>query len=145
LMSVFDPSRDGERLAVDFDWDKQSVVLVALRDDVPVGVLKMVVHPIGADNSTGPYRNGDAILTEGKVLEFGVRQDARRQGIGTALQHAAITRARQLGCYQLRSHSGGDRAENHALKIALGFAIDPIVRGDDRRGAYFILPLRREA
>src|SRR3954464_4089153 len=75
LLSVFDAARDGERLAVDFDWDKQSVVLVALRDDQPVGVLKMVVHPIGADNNCGPYCDGDRVLTEGKVLEFGVRPD----------------------------------------------------------------------
>src|ERR1051326_7877833 len=121
LMSVFDPSRDGERLAVDFEWDTQSLVLVALRENVPVGVLKMVVHPIGADNKCGPYRDRNTILTEAKVLEFGVRADMRRQGIGTALQRAAIARARELGCYQLRSHSGGDRAENHALKIAMGF------------------------
>lgn len=142
LMSVFDASPDGERLAVDFEWDKQAVVLVALRDDVPVGVLKLVVHAIGADNGTGPYCDRQGVLNEAKVLEFGVRQDVRRQGVGTALQRAAIVRARELGCYQLRSHSGGDREGNHALKIALGFAIDPIVRGDDRHGAYFILPLR---
>lgn len=144
LLSVFDLSRDGERLAIDFEWDKQSIIFVAIHNDVPVGVLKMVVHAIGADNNCGPYSDERGILTEGKVLEFGVRPDMRRRGIGTALQRAAITRARQLSCYQLRSHSGGDRTENHALKISLGFAIDPIVRGNDRDGAYFILPLRRE-
>ena len=49
--------------------------------------------------------------------------------------------AQRLGCYQLRSHSSGDNTANHQLKLAMGFALHRIERGDDQRGAYFIMPL----
>ena len=50
--------------------------------------------------------------------------------------------ARQLGCYQLRSYSSGDKEANHRLKIAMGFAMHRTVRGNDQQGAYFVMPLQ---
>jgi GNAT superfamily N-acetyltransferase len=85
--------------------------------------------------------NGETLI-EAKIMAFGVASGWRRRGIGRALQEATITHARGLGCYQVRSHSGGKSDANHQLKLAMGFAIHPIVRGEDREGCYFIMPLR---
>jgi GNAT superfamily N-acetyltransferase len=87
------------------------------------------------------WLNGERLI-EAKVIAFGVDETHRRKGIGRALQEMLIRRACALHCYQVRSHSGGEHLENHALKLAMGFGVHPIVRGDDDRGAYFILPLR---
>jgi GNAT superfamily N-acetyltransferase len=129
---------------VDFsaDFHQSNHVLVAMRGDEIAGFLRFVVQAIGPDMDCPPVRLGDATLTEAKILAFGVAPAQRRQGVGRALQLAAIERARRLGCWQVRSHSGGDSTANHQLKLALGFGVQPIVRGDDRRGAYFVLPLK---
>jgi hypothetical protein len=44
--------------------------------------------------------------------------------------------------HPLRSHSGGSHAANQQLKLSMGFRVHPIVRDDDARGAYFVLPLQ---
>jgi GNAT superfamily N-acetyltransferase len=85
---------------------------------------------------------GGIALTEAKVMAFGVADEWQRHGIGRGLQEAAITQARTIGCYQVRSHSSGKADANHRLKLAIGFAIHPIIRGEDRQGSYFLLPLR---
>ena len=139
---LFDSEEDAEQLRTDFPWEERAVFLVALVEGAPVGLLKLVVHRIGADMGTPEVSHRGSVLYEGKVMEFVVRPEHRRRGIGRGLQKAAIAKARELGCYQLRSHSGGDRVENHQLKLSLGFAIDPIIRGDDDKGAYFLLPLQ---
>ena len=46
-----------------------------------------------------------------------------------------------MGCYQIRSHSSGDNQANHYLKLSLGYGVHPIIRGEDQRGVYFVLPL----
>ncbi len=81
-------------------------------------------------------------LVEAKVLAFGVLAPYRRRGIGRALQQEALQRTRAQGCYQLRSHSGGDHLKNHQLNLSMGFGVHPVVRGADRHGVYFVLPLR---
>jgi GNAT superfamily N-acetyltransferase len=75
------------------------------------------------------------------VMAFAVVETHRRQGIGRALQTEALRLAQRLGCHQLRSHSSGSNVANHQLKLAMGFAIHRIVRGDDHQGAYFTKPL----
>ncbi len=151
LAALFDSAPDeGSQLYRDFEWEERVVFLVAVMEDAnrprPVGLLKLVVHPIGADMGRyGPVLLGEEVLREGKVMEFVVHSESRRRGIGRALQERAVEEARALGCYQLRSHSGGDRAENHQLKLSMGFAIDPVVRGEDTGGPYFLLPLRGAA
>jgi GNAT superfamily N-acetyltransferase len=142
LGALFDRAEDAAGLWEDFDWEEQVLFLVALWGGEPAGLLKLTVHPIGADMGTEPVRLRGETLREAKVMEFVVAPARRRRGLGRLLQEAAIARARGLGCYQLRSHSGGDRAENHRLKLAMGFAVDPIIRGGDHAGAYFLLPLR---
>jgi GNAT superfamily N-acetyltransferase len=126
------------------EWHVSTHVLVALMDGAPAGMLRFVVQPIGPDAGCEPVAMNGKPLIEAKVLAFGVLESCRRKGIGRALQLKLIERARALGCYQVRSHSGGDHPENHHLKLSLGYAVQPIVRGDDTRGAYFILPLRAQ-
>ena len=122
-------------------WHRSAHLLGALDGGAVAGFLRFVVQEIGPELDRPPVMLGDRALTEAKVLAFGVLPAFRGRGLGRALQEAAIARARQLGCHQVRSHSGGANTENHQLKLSLGFGIHPIVRGEDTTGAYFILPL----
>ena len=125
------------------EWHFSSHVLVARRGSEILGFLRFVIQDIGPDMDCPPVQWKGETLREAKVIAFGVLPDRRRQGIGRNLQEALRQRAQELGCYQIRSHSSGDNLENHQLKLALGYGVHPIIRGDDRRGVYFILPLRR--
>ena len=129
-----------------FVWHQSSHLLVATSDatsdDAVVGFLRLVTQKIGADDELPPTVFAGKPLVEAKVMAFGVLAPYRRQGIGWALQAAAIELARQLGCYQLRSYSSGDKEANHRLKIAMGFAMHRTVRGNDQQGAYFVMPLQ---
>ncbi len=122
-------------------YRRSSHLLVALRDGAVAGFLRFVVQEIGPELDRPAVLFGGRPLTEAKILAFGVLPDFRRLGIGRALQVAAIEQARGLGCYQVRSHSSGKNSANHQLKLSLGFAVHPIVRGEDTTGVYFILPL----
>ena len=124
-------------------YHRSSHLLVALVDDAIGGFLRFVVQPIGPELGRPPFFLAGEALSEAKVLAFASLPAFRRQGIGRALQEALIERAAALGCHQIRSHSGGSNAANHELKLALGFAVHPIIRGDDTLGAYFLLPLPR--
>lgn len=126
------------------DWHVNSEMLVARSDESVVGFLRFVVQPIGPDADCPEIVLNGERLIEAKVIACGVAEAHRRRGVGRALQKGLIEHARALNCYQIRSHSGGDHPENHALKLAMGFGVHPIVRGGDTRGAYFILPLRTQ-
>ena len=84
-------------------------------------------------------RDGQA-LTEAKIIAFGVQPAHRRQGIGRALQEHVLRRARELGCYQVRSVSRWTRQANHQLKLSMGFAVEPMER--DEPSLAFVMPLR---
>jgi GNAT superfamily N-acetyltransferase len=141
LRKVIEAEQQTHYLTFEAEWHRSSHVLVALYKTDNVGFLRFVVQEIGPDNEQpSVYLNGVA-LTEAKVLAFGVIEDARNRGIGRMLQQAAITWARELGCHQVRSHSAGKSQANHHLKLSMGFAVHPIIRGDDVHGVYFIMPL----
>jgi GNAT superfamily N-acetyltransferase len=123
------------------EFHQSSHVLVALTQAEIAGFLRLVTQKIGPDMDTPPVLYKGEPLIEAKILAFGVKPVYRRQGIGRALQLAAIALARRLGCYQLRSHSGGDYPANHQLKLSLGFGVHPVIRGEDKAGVYFIMPL----
>jgi GNAT superfamily N-acetyltransferase len=125
------------------DWHFSSHVLVARRASEILGFLRFIVQDIGPDTGCPPVKWRGEKLREAKVIAFEVLPAYQRQGIGRSLQETLRQRAQDLGCYQIRSHSSGDNVANHRLKLSLGYGIHPIVRGDDRRGVYFILPLRR--
>ena len=71
-----------------------------------VGFLMYVVWEIGPHDRRHPIVKRDGkVLTEAKIIAFGVQPAQRRHGIGRALQEHVLRRARALGCYQVRSVS----------------------------------------
>ena len=93
------------QLTMKMDWTKSNHILVAVLDDQPVGVLRLVTQRLGEDEDRPPIVFRGETLIEGKVITFGVVPEVRRQGIGRALQEKAVELARERGCYQLRSRS----------------------------------------
>ncbi len=122
-------------------FHQSSHVLVARQGEQVVGFLRFVVQEIGPDMGCPPVTFDGVALTEAKVLAFGVDPAHQRQGIGRTLQEDLLRRATAAGCYQVRSHSSGSHAANHRLKLAMGFGVHPIVRGEDNQGVYFVMPL----
>lgn len=89
-----------------------------------------------------PFDEGKRPLLETYVMTFAVDDDYRRQGIGSALQCAALELTRELGGYQMRSWSSVDKTANYALKLRLGFAAHPAIQtaynGNAVSGVYFV-------
>ena len=123
----------------------QSYLLIALQLNQVVGFIRFAVQPIGPEAKCPPLCFNGVQLTEAKIHAFAVREDARNQGIGTDLQKQTIHRAKALGCYQVASYSSYGRDANYHIKLALGFAAQPEVHGDNHQGVYFIMPLQNIA
>jgi GNAT superfamily N-acetyltransferase len=141
LVQIVADERQDEWFSAQYEWHRSSHVLVALQDGVICGFLRFTTQVIGEDADCDPVMLNGIPLIEAKVLAFAVVARFRNQGIGRALQTNALHYAAKLRCYQLRSHSSGKNEANHHLKLSLGFGIHPILRGDDKRGAYFVMPL----
>ena len=120
----------------------KSYLYVALQSDGVVGFIRFADQPIGPEAKFPILYLDDVQLTEAKIHAFAVRDDARGQGIGTALQRQTIQRAKALGCYQVASYSSYGRGANYHIKLSLGFAAQPEVHGDNYQGVFFIMPLR---
>jgi GNAT superfamily N-acetyltransferase len=123
------------------EFHQSSHILVALLGEEMIGFLRLVTQEIGPDMDCPPLHYEGKPLIEAKALAFGVNAAYRGQGVGGALQEAAIALAKRLGCYQLRSHSTGGHQANHHLKLSMGFGVHPVIRGEDKAGVYFIMPL----
>lgn len=141
LYNVAEAQQQTRYLTIEAEWHRSSHVLVALHKAAIVGFLRFVVQEIGPDNEQPSVYLGGVALTEAKILAFGVIEPARDRGVGRMLQEAAVKWARELGCHQVRSQSDGWREANHHLKLSMGFAVHPIIRKDDDRSVYFIMPL----
>jgi len=128
-----------EYFAYEAAWHLEKHTLVAVTDSRLVGFLRFVVQQIGPDADRPSLTLRGESMREAYVLAFGVAEDCRRRGIGTALQHELIERAASLDCLQVRSRSAGDRAANHALKLSLGFSVHPTK--DTDQGVFFVLRL----
>ncbi len=115
--------------------------VVALHEGNVVGFLMFVVWAIGQHDRDHPLitLNGE-VLMEAKIIAFGVRAAYRRHGIGRTLQAYTVHRAKELGCYQVRSVSDHNHPENHQLKLSMGFGVEPIERNTPALA--FIMPLR---
>ena len=129
---------------IEAEWHLSNHRLIALRNGQITGFLRFITQTIGIEEDHEPVTLNNIPLIEAKVLAFGVEPTYRNQDIGRSLQEAGIRLATQYGCYQLRSHSSGDNEANHHLKLSMGFAVHPVVRDDDTRGVYFIMPLMTE-
>ena len=115
--------------------------LAAKQDGAIVGFLMFVVWDIGPhDRDHPPIQIHGKTLKEAKILAFGVKKEYRRQGIGRALQEYTIKQAKLFDCYQVRSVSSENYAENHQLKLSMGFAVEPMER--DEKCLAFVMPLR---
>lgn len=143
LMELVARLKQTDWVNANYEWHRSSYMLVAQRDSEIAGFLRFVVQDIGAEDDHDPVTLDGSVLSEAKVLAFGVAPAYRRQGVGRVLQEQTLQHAARLGCYQLRSHSSGQNDANHRLKLAMGFAVHPIIRGEDRGGVYFIMPLAR--
>jgi len=116
--------------------------VVAFTPDAVVGYFRFWTQQIGIDEDKPPFFLNGLPVIEAKSATFAVRPEYRRRGIGKRLQIEAIRWADELGCYQLRSRSPYSSAENHGLKLSMGFAIQPAVQAEASPTAYFVLPLR---
>ncbi len=115
--------------------------LAAKQDNTIVGFLMFVVWDIGPHDRDHPsIAMHGKTLKEAKILAFGVKEGYRRQGIGRALQEYTIKQAKLFDCYQVRSVSGENHPENHHLKLAMGFAVEPMER--DEKCLAFVMPLK---
>lgn len=113
-------------------------VLGAFVRELCVGFLRFSVQVIGSEEGRPPVSLDGVQLREGFVEAFGVDPDARRTGIGSALQQRAIQEARAAGCWQMRSRSPVTSTENYALKLAAGYVLMP---SDENDSYYFMLRL----
>lgn len=142
VWSLIDELGQGDWVRFAAGFHLSSHLLAAVpQDGPPVGFCRYVVQPVGPDTGCPPVTLDGQVVTEAKILAFGVRERSRRTGVGTALQRAVIEAAGAKGCHQVRSHSAGENTGNHRLKLRLGFAVHPVVRDDDNKGCYFLLPL----
>ena len=108
----------------------ESHVVGAFVDGRAVGFLRVLVQVIGADVGRPPLTHEGRLLTEGYVEAFGVAPDARRAGVGTALQDWAVAHCRAAGCYQMRSRSPVTSTENYELKLHAGYTAHPSTSDD---------------
>jgi GNAT superfamily N-acetyltransferase len=113
----------------------RSHVLGAFHGQRCVGFLRYLIQVIGPEAGRPAVMHHGAPLAEGYVEAFGVDPQARRRGIGTALQEQAARQCRAAGCYQMRSRSPVTSTENYALKLAAGYVLHP---SHDNDSYYFI-------
>lgn len=144
LVQIIEEEGQKDYVTFEAEFHRESYLLVALQDRQITGFLRAVVQPIGPDMGCLSLTFKSEVLREAKILAFAVRPPFQNQGIGRVLQAELIRLAKEWNCYQIRSHSDGHRKANHYLKMLMGFAVHPIVRGDDKEGVYFVMPLKEE-
>ena len=141
--NLADALGQAEYFAYDAEWHLEKRTLIAVASGRLVGFLRFAIQEIGADCDRPSLTLRGEPMREAYVLAFGVAEDHRRRGVGTALQNELIERATTLGCSQVRSRSAGERLANHALKVSLGFGVHPTKATDG--AVFFVLPLPEAA
>jgi len=126
------------RILLDEDYFLESHILVAWNEHHPLGYLRYIHQRLGEGEDRPLVKFSDKVLVEVKVLAFYVLPGYRNRGIGRRLQLELIRRARESGCYQVRSRSRYSSEANHHLKISLGFGIQPSLEDDS---VYFVMKL----
>ncbi|HEY0736867.1 MAG TPA: GNAT family N-acetyltransferase [Herpetosiphonaceae bacterium] len=140
LLRVAEQLDQARYIAVHEPHIDESLLLGALVDERCVGFLRLVIQVIGREHQRSPIIVAGAALREGYVEAFGVVPAQRRLGIGQRLQERAIELCRERKCYQIRSRSPITSVENYALKLKLGYAIQPSHENDSY---YFIKTLKQ--
>jgi GNAT superfamily N-acetyltransferase len=109
------------------DYHLSNHVLVAVENNVLIGFLRFTVREFGWPLGDGisPITFNGKKLIEAKVETFGVRKNYQNKGVGRVLQKETMKRAKEIGCYQLRSKSACHAKANYHLKISLGFGVQP--------------------
>jgi len=131
VLSLADAVLDQRRHIVSaVEGASEDRVLGAFDGDRCLGFLRFYVQVVGSEEGRPPVIHNNSPLTEGFVEAFGVDPDARRRGIGSALQRKAQELCRALGCYQIRSRSPLSSTENYAMKLAAGYALHPSHEND---------------
>ena len=141
VVGFFDEHQNGLPNSIDGYDQRDSRVLVAHTNRNILGVLRLIVIPIGPEDKLPAVKIDGKELLQAKVMNFFVLPEFRRRQIGSNLQKSAIDLARSLHCCQLASFSYSHNRENHALKLQMGFTVRPETRGNDRHGLYFMMPL----
>ncbi len=142
LLDIAEQLNQSKYIAVREDYIDESILLGAFRAERCVGFLRFNIAIIGRDVRRPPIRDAAGQpLREGFVEAFGVVPNARRQGIGQHLQEHAIHLCSQRGCYQIRSRSPITSHENYALKLKMGYAIQPSADND----SYFFIKTVRSS
>ncbi len=141
VVDFFDQHQSGLPEIIDGYDQRDSRILVAHTNRNILGVLRLIVIPIGPEDNLPAVTVDGKELLQAKVMNFFVSPEFRRRRIGTNLQKNAIELARSLHCYQLASFSYSHNRENHALKLRMGFTVRPETRGGGRHGLFFLMPL----
>ena len=103
--------------------------------------IRYCIQDIGYEQKTPPIKHKGQMLTEAKINAFAVNSQHRKKGIGKQLQLKVIEDARTKGCSQVASYSTYDKVENYAVKVSLGFCIQPEVQPNGTKGCYFLMKL----
>lgn len=120
------------------DYFISSHILAIVINESILGFIRFAVQELGIDEGRSPIIFNSKILTEAKILSFGVIEEYHNKGIGRELQKEAMKLAKEKGCYQLRSKSAYESEANYHLKIKMGFGIQPYHKGD---AVYFVKAL----
>jgi GNAT superfamily N-acetyltransferase len=106
-----------------------------------VGAIRYCKQIIG-DEQRCPHleRNGTPIA-EAKINAFAVSSKMQNLGIGKLLQKAVLSHAKEQSCFQVASYSTYDKLANYAVKLSLGFCIQPETQTDGTKGCYFLMRL----
>lgn len=87
-------------------------VLIADVDGVPVGTVDLVIVP-NLSRGVAPWAGVENLV---------VTEQLRGRGVGRALLDAAISKARESGCYKVQLVSAAKRGNAHRLYDAAGFS-----------------------
>lgn len=139
LLATADALQQKRYVLVRESYAERSVLLGAFLQNECVGFLHFMIQVIGSDMKRPPIYNSEGeVLREGYVEAFGVVDLYRRQGIGQTLQEYVLNYCSDHDCYQVRSRSPITSRENYALKLKMGYAIQPSNENDSY---YFIKTL----
>lgn len=113
-------------------------ILAVIVDNKVIAFHRMIVLPMGKHKNKPPITFEGEMLIEAEGKAQGTAEEYRNQGIARALQEEVMKRAKEKGCYQLRSEIPYEVESLFHLKISMGFGIQLNYRGNS---VYFVKAL----